>query len=135
MLCSISGAFISTKNMKLIKELRFSTGGTQTHDVSESLDPRSRQTPTKAKRYTQPSQLRTPHNHTETRSGGWNRRSISNIINVEKAGDYDTGGLHTKHTLSTPRLVERRPHCEHRHRARRESDRIRFADWTYINNY
>jgi hypothetical protein len=32
--------------------------------------------------------------HAETRSGGWNRRSISNLINVEKTGDYvyDTGG-------------------------------------------
>jgi hypothetical protein len=46
-------------------------------------DPRSRQqTPTQNTTI-----------HAETRSGGWNRRSLSNLINFKnEGGDYDTGG-------------------------------------------
>jgi hypothetical protein len=60
--------------------------------VGKPLNPRSRQTPSKAKRYTQPTQLRTSHNPRGNEERRVNRRSISHLINVEKAGNHDTGG-------------------------------------------
>jgi hypothetical protein len=60
--------------------------------VGKPLNPRSRQIPTKAKRYTQPTQLRTSHNPHGNEERRVNRRSISHLINVEKAGNHDTGG-------------------------------------------
>jgi hypothetical protein len=63
--------------MKLIEKWKLSTSPRRVRK-KKPLDPKPRQIPTKAKR--------------ETRSGGWNRRSISSPTNVEKAGDSNTTG-------------------------------------------
>jgi hypothetical protein len=109
------------------------------------LDPRPRQTPTKAKRneerrveskiHKQPHQRRKGRRfkHNRRTYPGTDQRQVCKTQHKQPktigtrtlAVPYiSTNHPHTKHILNTPRLDERRPHCEHKHRERRENDLI-----------
>jgi hypothetical protein len=109
------------------------------------LSPRPRQTPMKAKRneerrveskiHKQPLQRRKSRRFKHSRRiyPGTDQRQVCKTHPKQPrttgtrtlAVPYiSTNHLHTKHILNTPRLDERRPHCEHKRREWRENDLI-----------
>jgi hypothetical protein len=127
------------------------------------LDPRPRQTPTKVKRYAQPTQLRasdTPRRNEEERRvelnihkqplqrrksrrsrhrrtyPGTDHRQVRKTQPKQPPRTIGTRTLvvpyistyhiHTKYLLNSPRLAEKKPHCEHKRREWRNNDLIPY---------